>query len=321
MSEEMANGADSANGKKGVKRSPAFPFIDLETAVQRAEKFYGKNQDHDAAPEIAVTFWDYSQKSSGGRQTIAALKQYGLLDVDKNGRVRLSDRGLDVVMPGSPKRNAAIRAAALSPPEFRELWDAYGEKLPETGQLRYDLVRGEKKFNPNSVDDFISNYRATITYAKLRKSGKVGSEDGAPEDNGDPGNADSASQLAGVGDSIQWESRGVAQFPEPRRVRAVTPDGEWLFVDGSETGLPASECAVIKKAPKEPIMPETPVRTPPKMPLPVEHADTYLLTIPYKGKPLSVRVHMPGETLGSEHFAKVKAHLELLIDDSSGGKN
>lgn len=44
-----------------------------------------------------------------------------------------------------------------------------------------------------------------------------------------------------VGDRVQWTSQGAAQFAPPRRVTAVSPDGQWIFVEGSGTGLPAGQ--------------------------------------------------------------------------------
>jgi hypothetical protein len=48
-----------------------------------------------------------------------------------------------------------------------------------------------------------------------------------------------------IGDLIQWTSRGVDQFPEPKRVRDLSPCGGFVFVDGSTTGIPIGEVAVI----------------------------------------------------------------------------
>lgn len=54
-------------------------------------------------------------------------------------------------------------------------------------------------------------------------------------------------QPIAVGDYVQWESQGVLQFPEPLRVRALSPDGDWAFVDGSTTGMPVDELTVEKR--------------------------------------------------------------------------
>ena len=51
-----------------------------------------------------------------------------------------------------------------------------------------------------------------------------------------------------VGSYVQWTSQGVAQFTSPRRVVFVSPDGQWVFVDGSGTGLPVGQVTVAKGA-------------------------------------------------------------------------
>jgi hypothetical protein len=50
-----------------------------------------------------------------------------------------------------------------------------------------------------------------------------------------------------VGDLVQWTCGGVDQFVTPRRVRGIqTHDGqEWVFVEGTKTGVPMSELTVV----------------------------------------------------------------------------
>ena len=65
--------------KRKRTRSPAFPFINLETALRHAKEFYGEQQHHAAPVKVAVKLWSYGEKSSGGLQTTAALVSFGLL--------------------------------------------------------------------------------------------------------------------------------------------------------------------------------------------------------------------------------------------------
>ena len=51
--------------------------------------------------------------------------------------------------------------------------------------------------------------------------------------------------LPQIGSLVQWESGGQVQFTEPKRVRGLTEDGLWAFVDGSDTGLPVKELTVV----------------------------------------------------------------------------
>ena len=53
-----------------------------------------------------------------------------------------------------------------------------------------------------------------------------------------------------LGDLVQWTSNGVDQFETPRRVRAIPThkDEEWIFVEGTKTGLPIREVSVAMPA-------------------------------------------------------------------------
>lgn len=44
-----------------------------------------------------------------------------------------------------------------------------------------------------------------------------------------------------VGDYVQWESQGVLMFDPARQVEWVSDDGQWVMVEGSNTGLPISQ--------------------------------------------------------------------------------
>src|SRR6266404_1427193 len=82
---------------KGTRdRSPSFPFIPLQTAVERLEafdKYFGR---HPAPPSKAGLAWGMKEKSSQGDQTLAALKSFGLIKYDGMGASRhvlLTDEG------------------------------------------------------------------------------------------------------------------------------------------------------------------------------------------------------------------------------------
>jgi hypothetical protein len=143
-------------------RSPSFPFISLPEAIQRARLLYEAERRNPVSADVAVAHWGYAPKSSGGRQTIAALKAFELME-DVNGRLRLTDVGQHLVVrePGSPEHNVLLRQVALSPPLFRKLWDRYGPELPPPQSLRSYLVL-ELKLNENAVENLMRSYRETV---------------------------------------------------------------------------------------------------------------------------------------------------------------
>lgn len=148
-------------------RSPSFPFIGLREALDRARAFYEAEQRNAARPETAAAHWGYSPKSSGGKQTIAALRAFGLLEGDS--LVKLSGRALRILLDereGSEERARLVQQAALMPPLHARLWERYGAELPSPQTLRLSLILDEG-FNENSVDDFLTEYRETLEYARL----------------------------------------------------------------------------------------------------------------------------------------------------------
>ena len=148
-------------------RSPSFPFLGLREALDRARTFYEAEQRNAARPETAAAHWGYSAKSSGGKQTIAALRAFGLVDGD--ALVKLSGRALRILLDereGSEERLRLVQQAALMPPVHARLWERYGAELPSSQTLRLSLILDEG-FNENSVDDFLTEYRETLEYARL----------------------------------------------------------------------------------------------------------------------------------------------------------
>ena len=61
-------------------------------------------------------------------------------------------------------------------------------------------------------------------------------------------------------------------LPQPLRVRFVTDDGQWIAVEGSETGIPMNEVTVETKAPTS----ATPRPVAPHIPLGAGEAKTQI---------------------------------------------
>ncbi len=119
MSEAVA---DESRPKK--ERSPNFPFIPLKKAIERAEALHA-NHKKEAARLVAIApSWNYGNKSSGLIQTVAALKQYGLIEDLGSGedrKVQVSDLTRRIIVDQRPgAREQALKEAARSPKLFAE---------------------------------------------------------------------------------------------------------------------------------------------------------------------------------------------------------
>ena len=175
--------------KSARLRSPAYPGIDLEAAIKRAQEFYDRERRNSANAEIAVQHWGYKPTSGGGFIVIAALKAFGLISDSGSGKerkIQLSELALRILLdrrPNSVERAEAVKQAALMPKIHASLWNKYKEDIPSDENLKHELVF-ERKFNENSVGDFIKEFRDTIKFAKLSDSDTVSlSEEDIGEDN------------------------------------------------------------------------------------------------------------------------------------------
>jgi len=179
----VATAENSEKRKRKRTRSPAYPFINLETAIARAKEFYSKELRNAANVRVAMKHWGFVEESSNGAQIVAALISFGLLQdegVGEKRKVRLTQTALRILLDersDSKERAELIRQAALAPKIHQQLWEKWGNDLPSDAQLRHTLLlEWPVPFNENAVDTFIREYRDTIAFAKLSEYDIVGPE-------------------------------------------------------------------------------------------------------------------------------------------------
>lgn len=181
----MSENAGSVEGVKPTRiRSPSYPYIDLGTAIARTQQLYNFAKKTPVLLSAVLKEWGYSGSSANGMKVIAALKSFGLIrDIGKgkDRKVVISDFSYRLLHypPDSPEKEAAIKEAALKPPMYSFCWREWGavEEMPGFEAIKSHLVL-EKKFNPDAVSGFLSDYKKTIQFAKLGQSDTIESEDG-----------------------------------------------------------------------------------------------------------------------------------------------
>ncbi|MGH8563602.1 MAG: hypothetical protein ACREXW_05745 [Gammaproteobacteria bacterium] len=176
--EEAKRRGGSVPGKP-KPRSPSYPGINLERAIDRARIIYEHERKHEVAVDIVCAHWGFKPKTGPATVTLAALKAFGLLDA-KHGEdtVKLSDLMLRIILDtreDKTERRKTIQEAALKPPMHRDVWDKYRADLPSDSTLRYYLMK-EKGFTEIGAQQFITQYRATVAFAHLGKDAVVSSE-------------------------------------------------------------------------------------------------------------------------------------------------
>jgi hypothetical protein len=255
--------------QKPRHRSPNYPGIGLRAAVDKIEALYKEDGLAASPRDAALKHMGYERFHSVAARTLSALKSFGLIE-EVDERLKLTQRGIEIVarQKGDPIREKAIKQAAVSPDIYQLILDEYrATGLPSDTSLKSDLIT-VRRFNPTAVDDFVQDFKDTLEFAGLSDLKMVESKQSQGKNSG-------RAVLPQIGSLVQWESGGQIQFTEPKRVRGLTEDGLWAFVDGSDTGLPIKELIVVnvgtieKQTERIAVIPSTPKPPTPELASPL----------------------------------------------------
>lgn len=234
-------------------KSPKYPNFPLGSAIEHIRKVYNADRTAALPREVIARHLGYSGLSGASDATIATIGQYGFLDRTGKGEMKVSQLAVDIIVPESEtQRQTAINRAALNPPLFSDIWNHFSQRVPSAEALRTYLLRRE--FHDRAIDPVMRSFEPTMAMMKQPNETASGGPD-KQEDRGSTSPRPGIGERASVGDYVQWETQGALRFDEPKRVRWVSEDGNWLAVDGSDTGIPMSEVnveqrpATVPKAP------------------------------------------------------------------------
>ena len=167
---------DESENKRTRTRSPAYPGIGLEDAINKAKVLWEKEHRHAVHESVVAKHWGYT---SGGSQMlicVSAMLKYGLISAEgkaKERQIKLTEKAVEILLTDDiAKKVLAIKQVALSPDLNKDLWIKYGGSLPSDDSLKSILLI-EKQFNPGAVGDYLKIFRDTISFAKLTQDDKL----------------------------------------------------------------------------------------------------------------------------------------------------
>lgn len=228
-------------------RSPSHPNMSLRDAITAVRKIEAEYRTAPVDREDAAKLIGYSSLSGPAAKALAALAHYDLVERAGKGELNVSQLAVNILHPDSSEdKFAALQTAAFAPSLYRDLQDRWpGIVPPEEGVATYLRRQG---FNEGSIRPAAASYLDTLELLKESKASESHGHGsmGVPESVSSKDNSDELKKFGGakVGDLIQWESQGALQFANCQRVRAVSEDGNWVAVEGSETGIPMSQVIV-----------------------------------------------------------------------------
>lgn len=300
-------------------RSPSYPSYSLEDAIENVSKVFDEDRTNPVDREVVARHLGYSGLNGAADKSLATLMQYHLLEKVAKGEVRVSPLAVDILHPDkAEQKKRALVESAYSPALFSELRDRFSEGVPSQSALKSYLVR--KGFNDRAIGPILTAYSKTCAFLERENATESGSDvDQIEVESPQPDDDNVTHGGAKVDDFIQWESSGILQFMQPQRVRAVSADGDWVFVEESTTGIPMSEVTVEKVATA--VQPS--LVHPPEMPLPSaesklgEPGETEWMRNKV-GPKSTVRIMAKGE-MGPKEIGKLirllEAQKEVLEED------
>ena len=254
-------------------RSPAYPFISLKTAMERLAAFEKKFGRHPAPLDKAGLAWELKAESSQAAQTLSALKYFGLLEYTGKTAERAASmteqaRNYLRAQQASVKADL-LKSFALRPKAMQTYWAKWNADRP-IDEICLDELTLKDGFTESAAKIFLRVYDDSIAFAGLAMSDKMvataNDEEDEDADHQPPPSKESPPLVPPtpkVGDSVSWESSGSLMF-ESRRVLGLSPDGGFVFVEGSPTGLPLKEITVVAQA--SPTSQQTPPLAPQSKP-------------------------------------------------------
>ncbi len=163
------NGVSMSVDISSTGRSPSYPFIPLGKALDRLAELKDTVGRELVSAAEAASCWGYGPKSSGGIQTTAALKQFGLLieiSIGNEKKLKISTAGWKTLSRNWLDNKRMLVKHALHPKIHRVLWDRYHTELPTDEDIISYLVE-RRGFNASGAKDLLNEYKDTLAFVEL----------------------------------------------------------------------------------------------------------------------------------------------------------
>jgi hypothetical protein len=144
-------------------RSPNYPQLTLEEAIQRVRPLYEAAHTYPTDKQVIAENLGYGGLHGKSLTLIGALRRYNLLEAAGDG-MKVSDDAVALLeLPaGESEHMAALERAAFAPRLFAQMHSEFGTNLPNDVTLRHYLIK--QGFLPKAADEVIRVYRANLEF-------------------------------------------------------------------------------------------------------------------------------------------------------------
>jgi hypothetical protein len=156
------------------QRSPSYPSLTLEQAIEMVSKVHKANRTNVISRETAARDMGYTGLTGRSLTVLGSLAQYGLLAKAGKGDVKVTRRAVEILHPVEDShRVEAIIDAAMAPALFRTLHERFPEGVPSENALRSFMVQSD--FNDVAIGPAIAAFLETTAFAeRAKESGRTG---------------------------------------------------------------------------------------------------------------------------------------------------
>jgi hypothetical protein len=130
--------------------------------------------------------------------------------------------------------------------KIKESEDLFSQLSQQAEQSQDPNERAQLEAQAREAKDSAEKFRNELAEVKFNQNRPDANAGKAPVMEGEVAPAE-----VKIGDSVQWTSQGTDQFTEPRKIKSISEDGKYAFVEGSDTGIPVSELSVTEVKPTE----------------------------------------------------------------------
>ena len=123
-------------------RSPGYPSIPLEEAVDIVDKIFSKNRHNAIDREAAVKDMGYSGLTGQSSKMLSDLSHYGLIEKVGKGGLRVSETSARILHSHNPQEKIeALQEAAYHPSLFADIKAQWPDGHASENALRAYLIR------------------------------------------------------------------------------------------------------------------------------------------------------------------------------------
>jgi hypothetical protein len=130
--------------------------------------------------------------------------------------------------------------------KIKESEDLFSQLSQQAEQSQDPNERAQLEAQAREAKDNAEKFRNELAEVKFNQNRPDANAGKAPVMEGEVAPAE-----VKIGDSVQWTSQGTDQFTEPRKIKSISEDGKYAFVEGSDTGIPVAELSVTEVKPTE----------------------------------------------------------------------